>query len=137
MIRRKDRGLIATFQTDHTKGNGCGFNLGNTSYTLQAVNGGGYGNSLQARPGVEQFNEEQESIFGMPRRESLPHSGLYAAESVKSTRRNGDSGKTPMSHKGECWAWKHRNLMSFPKLDVADPCTATDYKDPDLVGYEV
>ena len=41
-----------------------------------------------------------------------------------------------MSHRGGCWAWKHRNLMSFPKEDLADPCTATDYKDPDLVGYE-
>jgi len=40
-----------------------------------------------------------------------------------------------MAHRG-CWAWKHRNLMSNPKRDVADPVTATDYKDPDLVGYE-
>lgn len=97
----------------------------------------GNGNSLQTRPGIEQFNEEQESFFGIPRRESLPHPGLHAAESVKETRWNGDSGKTPIGHRGGCWAWKHRNLMSFPKLDVADPCTATDYKDPDLVGYEV
>lgn len=34
-----------------------------------------------------------------------------------------------------CWAWKHRQLMSFPKKDLADPVTATDYKDPDMVGW--
>ena len=94
----------------------------------------GNGDSLQAGPGIEQFNEEQEPVFRVPRGEGLSYLGLHTAESVKETGRNGDSGKTPMSHR-ECWAWKHRNLMSFPKLDVADPCTATDYKDPDLVGW--
>ena len=100
MIRRMDRGLIATFQTDHTKGNGCGFNLGNTS--LHPSSGERRGNSsiLQARPGIEQFDEEQESIFGIPRGESLSHSGLHTAESVKETRWNGDSGKAPMSSGG-------------------------------------
>ena len=33
------------------------------------------------------------------------------------------------------WAWKHRQLMSNPKEDVADPVTRTDYKDPDMVGW--
>jgi len=26
--------------------------------------------------------------------------------------------------------------MSSPKMNLADPVTATDYKEPDLVGYE-
>lgn len=69
MIRRKDRGLIAFFQTDHTKGNGCGFNLGNTSYTLQAVNGGGMAiayrldpessNSMKSKNPFSGYHEER------------------------------------------------------------------------------
>ena len=52
----------------------------------------GDGNILQIRPRVEQFNEEQESDFRLSRREYLPHPRLHTAESVKETRRNGDSG---------------------------------------------
>ena len=40
-----------------------------------------------------------------------------------------------IAHRGGCWAWKHRQLMSNPKEDVADPVTRTDYKDPDMVGW--
>ena len=71
-------------------------------HVLHPSSGERRGNSsiLQARPGIEQFDEEQESIFGIPRGESLSHSGLHTAESVKETRWNGDSGKAPMSSGG-------------------------------------
>ena len=42
---------------------------------------------------------------------------------------------TPHAVAFECWAWKHRQLMSNPKREVADPVTRTDYKDPDMVGW--
>lgn len=63
-------------------------------------------------------------------------SGEHVLHPSSGERRGNGNSTTSIGHRGGCWAWKHRNLMSFPKLDVADPCTATDYKDPDLVGYE-
>lgn len=67
-IRRKDRGLTAVFQTDHTKGNGCGFSLEDTSYTLQSVTGGGMAV-------MDIFRLDPESSNSM--KSSNPHSGCH------------------------------------------------------------
>jgi len=71
----------------------------------------------------------------MPSGRCVPHPGLHRAESLEEPGRDGDSGVPSVTHRGGCWAWKHRQLMSFPKEDLADPVTATDYKDPDMVGW--
>ena len=132
MMTRRVNDPKVCFQTGHTKGNGCGVNTENVAYTLESVMGGdGCDGHLPPGPGVEQLDEVIEPILRLPQRECVSHDRYDCAESVQGTGRHGDSGDVLK----ECWAWKHRNLMSFPKKDLADPCTATDYKDPDLIGY--
>ena len=60
------------------------------------------------------------------------HDGQGVLTGSRGERKPG-GGRTAL--RGGCWAWKHRQLMSFPKEDLADPVTATDYKDPDMVGW--
>lgn len=109
----------------------CGIHLG-----IGDGRGDGCDGHLPSRSRDKQFHEEFKSEFRLPQRECELHLGCDSSESFKGSRRDGDSGILQMTQMGRCWAWKHRNLMSNPKRDVADPVTATDYKDPDLVGYE-
>lgn len=160
----KDQKILqkVAVQMGHTKGNGHGVNYDGKAYSLEAVGSSNQAvfsfdaensNSMKSdNPNSGgRFVDKAKTVDCSIPDPSKRQGGLVVMSTgdnahAKFTEGNEATGTVTsriglgylMEKKGDgdVIAWKNRDRMSKPHMGKADPITATDYKEPDLVGYE-